>query len=465
LSDNAPEKNSGSFRDPSGYVFEKDGRILRVVTAAGAPDYERARDAGIFERLVEDGRLVPLTEVDEPISGPVAARYVLEHERIRYVTYPYEWSFELLKCAALFHLDLQIDLLERGFTLSDATAYNIQFRGIRPVFIDHLSIRAYREGEYWLGHSQFCQQFLNPLLLRVFRDINPNSWYRGNLEGISVSDFARLVPFRKKFSWNVFTNVVLQERFQRGTSSGPDKAAGVTRRPLPKEGYLGLLKQLRNWINRLEPRNAVRTVWADYSDKNTYADEEHRLKREFVAAFVQDLKPDTYIDLGCNTGEYSELALENGAGYALGFDFDQQALDSAYGRAQAKKLNFLPVYLDARNPSPNQGWRQTERKGFAERFRADAVVALAFEHHLAIAHNVPLAEVIGWITAIAPQGVIEFVPKSDPTIRRMLALREDIFPGYTEEAFVAELSAVGEIVAKQQVSQSGRTLFRFRRNG
>ena len=107
---------------------------------------------------------------------------------------------------------------------------------------------------------------------------------------------------------------------------------------------------------------------------------------------------------------------------------------------------------------------QAERAGFGKRVRVDGVIALAFEHHLAIAKNVPLPQVVEWLVERAPTGIIEFVPKIDPTVQKMLALREDIFDDYTIEAFTTALSQRGRIVKQKEVSQSGRTLFVFDRS-
>lgn len=458
-----PARNVGSFRDPSGHIYESKGGIFRTVAPIAAPEYEATRDSGLMRSLVDSQKLVDFGEVGQDrLSGlPARAAYILEHPRLSFISYPYEWSFSLLRDAALFHLDLHLEVLERGFTLSDASAYNIQFNGPHPIFIDHLSLRRYRDGEFWTGHRQFCEQFLNPLLLRSLFGVPHNSWYRGNLEGISVGDIAKLVRFRHKFSWNMLSHVVLQNRFQQGVSADKAPSASLKERRLPLSGYKGLLKQLRNWIGRLTPERLGSTVWGNYATTHTYSGEEEAAKKQFVADFVKASGVKTTIDLGCNTGDYSKIALECGGERALGFDFDQQALDRAHHRAKDQKLNFLPLFLDAKNPSPDQGWRQAERSGLATRTKADAVFALAFEHHLTIAHNVPLEQVIGWITDIAPRGVLEFVPKSDPTVQKMLALREDIFPDYTEENFARILSSLRRVEKKETVSNSGRVLYAF----
>ncbi|MBY3515009.1 class I SAM-dependent methyltransferase [Rhizobium laguerreae] len=450
---------AGSFRDPAGYVFRRGDSFFRAVTLHGAADYNATRASGILKWLSDDGRLVRILD-EQPSSDGNAT--ILEVERLPWITHPYEWSFQLLKTAALFHLDLHLALLERKFTLSDATAYNVQFVGTNPIFIDHLSIRPYREGEFWTGHRQFCEQFLTPLLLRAYLDVPHNAWYRGSMEGIAVSDLVKILPLHKKLSWNVLTNIVLQDKFQAGTSSKETRFS-VKERKLPKQAFTAMLRQMHAWISRLQPADKKKTVWADYSLVNTYNDAERQAKHNFVGEYVRSVGPKTVIDLGCNSGEYSERALASGATSVVGFDFDVQALDRAYENAISRKLNLLPLFLDARNPSPNQGWMGTERLGFGERMRADGLLALAFEHHLAIAHNVPLDQLVQWLLSVAPTGVIEFVPKSDPTVQRMLALRDDIFPNYDVHEFERILAANAVVERSEIVSQSGRTLFQFRR--
>lgn len=455
---------AGSFRDPAGGVFESNGRILRSVTKSGASAFRATRAAGVLDTLVDEGMLVPYAEVPlsaaDTHSGLV---HLLEHPRLKTISHPYEWSFSLLRDAALFHLDLQLKLLEQGFALSDASAYNVQFDGPWPVFIDHLSIRPYRDGEFWLGHRQFCEQFLNPLLLRSINGIAHNAWYRGNLEGIATADLARILPLGRKLSWNVLVHVLLQDRFQQSSAASETIGQQLRQGRLPKAQFRAMLDQLRKWIGTLRPAGSRPTTWANYAANNTYADAESQAKKRFVADFIGASGVTSVIDLGCNTGDYSKLCLESGASRMVGFDFDQQALDGAHARAKAEELNFLPLFLDARNPSPDQGWLQSERAGFAARFNADAVLALAFEHHLAIAHNAPLGQVLDYILAIAPQGVIEFVPKSDPTVKTMLALREDIFPDYDEVSFRSLLSQRARIVREEQISASGRRMFAFQR--
>lgn len=456
-----------SFRDPSGHVYQLDGRIFRTVTNRAAEDYEFLRQSGFLSSLADRGWLIDSKEVDPAILGSagVEARYVLEHPQLPFISYPYEWPFQVLKAAALFHLDLHLEALENNITLSDASAYNVQFKGTRPIFIDVLSLRRYRDGEFWLGHRQFCDQFLNPLLLRALLAVPHNAWYRGNLEGITTLELSRLLPVRRKLSWNVIIHVVLHARLQESAIRKRDSnIKAVNEKTLPRVAFRNMLVQLRRWVDGLEPGDRGKTVWRDYEINHTYAPDEESAKRKFVAEFVNKTKPKLLWDLGCNTGEYSAIALDAGAEYSIGFDSDHAALDTAFARAMAKGLNFLPLFVDATNPSPEQGWRQRERQGLQNRAKADAILALAFEHHLAIRRNVPLNELVSWITSLAPRGVIEFVQKDDPTIQQMLAFRDDIFREYSEYAFTAALERNARIVREETISSTRRRLFWYDRS-
>ena len=434
---------------------------------AGVDDYEYVRDSGFLKLLKTEGLVVSGEEVDFSLVGPVAddAVYVVEHPLLPIISYPYEWSFLALKEAALLHLNIQIRALKAGISLSDASAYNIQFLGPKPIFIDYLSFRKYQDGEFWIAHRQFCEQFLNPLLLRSILGVAHNAWYRGNQEGIGTTDLARLLPVHKKLSWNVLTQVVLQARFQNSAvSSKVTKVAeAANTRKLPKSSYLAMLRNLHKWIARLEPPDTGATVWGAYADSNSYGNAEAKAKSAFIAKFASAVKPRQLWDIGCNTGEYTKVALFSGAASAVGFDFDQGALEQAFARASAEKLNFLPLFLDAANESPSQGWAGYERMGLAKRKSADALISLAFVHHMAITRNIPLNQLVDWLIGFAPDGVIEFVPKTDPMVQDILRLRDDVFQDYTPENFLACVSSQAEIVDRATVTESGRLLVRYQR--
>ena len=335
--------------------------------------------------------------------------------------------------------------------------------GAKAVFIDLLSIAPYKSGDYWLGYRQFCEQFLNPLLLNSHMGISHYNWYRGNLEGISTKEINKLLSFKQKLSWRTFFHICLQSKLEDNSLKSPTKFLDRKKsiKPLPESGYTGLITQMYNWIKDLEPKKNQNSVWKDYAKKNTYLENETKYKHDIVYNFAKKNNPKKLIDLGCNIGDYSITALKGGARLVIGYDFDNQAINMAFKKAKKHGHNFLPLYLDATNPSPNQGWLQNERKGFKERNSSDAVIALAFIHHLVIGKNIPFNQAILFITSIGKRGLIEFVPKNDETVQSMLTWREDIFLDYNEKNFENLLSEKVKINNTYNISSSGRKIYEF----
>ncbi len=454
----------GSFRDPDGRVFRIGEKVFRSVTGSAARNFARAEEAGVMRKLVDRGQLVDFTDVTEQASkvGIEQADVILSHPQIPFISYPYEWSFSLHKAAALAHLDLHLELLSEDFTLVDATAYNMQFDGTRPVHIDHLSIRPYEDGEIWAAHRQFCMQFLNPLLMWSMLDLQPNHWFRGSLEGIAPEDLAKLVPLRKRLNWTVLTHVIAQATLQNRSVQSTTGSSRYREARLPRSSFEGMLRGLRGAIAKMEVPSH-KTVWGEYANNTSYAAPEAAAKHDLVKEAVAAIKPGLLYDIGCNTGDYSKSALEAGAGKVIGFDFDHGALEIAFKRAQLEQLDLLPLWLDAANPSPSQGWGEAERMGLSKRAKPDALLALAFIHHIAIGRNVPLDMAVDWLVSLAPAGVIEFPHKEDPMVQLLLSQRPDIFPDYHNDTFANLLSQRAQIVKAVDVLPT-RTLYWFQRN-
>lgn len=458
--------DAGSFRDPSGRVLRYENRILRAVFEAGVPQFGAVKDSGVLNEMIGDGWLLPAeTPADDGLDALApGAIHWLEHPVLDFVSYPYEWCFSALKAAALHHLDFHVALLGRGFTLSDATAYNIQFRGTKPVFIDHLSIIPYEEGSAWVGQRQFGMQFLNPLYLWAKKGIAPHAWYRGSLEGIEPEELVKVLGLRDRLSFTVLAHIVGPAAFARrrvadGLDTKPHRAA-----QLPKQRLIAILTSLRDYIGGLVLSNE-KTIWDDYAVHNSYDDARRKAKHSFVAETVRQASPDILFDIGCNSGEFSSTATESGARSVIGFDFDFGALERAFALFDKSNAPVLPLWLDATNPSPSQGWAGAERKSMQDRSNADMMLGLAVIHHLAIAKNIPLDMAVDWLMSLAPSGVIEFPSKSDPMVVQLLRHRSDIFPDYTEEAFLQHVAKRGQIVRQDRIGEGGRLILAYDRRG
>lgn len=457
---------SGSFRDPSGNVFKHENKILRTVSKIAEEKYLSIKN--IIQDSIKNNFLIDTIEInDESLKKKFNSSFLLEHKKIPYISYPYEWTFEQLRCAALHHLNYQIFLLDRGFVLTDASAYNIQFIGSNPIFIDSLSLREYENGAPWEGHNQFCEQFLNPLVFSSENKINFNNIYKGSFEGIKNSEIINMLKFMTKIKPVIFFNILLPNFFdslskKKKISESLNKKIFIKKNLFSKNAYLWLINSLKKFIiNIKNPSN--KTFWGRYNEEKNYSEVNYNIKRSIVKEFIERNKLKKIADIGCNDGDFSELCILSGSEYVVGFDYDQNSLEKSVLRSKEKKLNFLPLYLDATNPSSNMGWFQKERDGFLERCDFDGLIALAFEHHLTIAKNIPLNDMINWLLSIARVGLIEFIPKNDPTIQIMLALKGDIFPDYTEENFVKFLSSKALILNVNKIGDSGRKVYEYRK--
>lgn len=451
----------GSFRDPAGKIYYENNRILRKLTTLGSERFSKLKESNIISKSIQKGFLIETKEIEDNEKNN--KDLILEHEKIPYISYPYEWSFSQLKDAAIFHLDFHLFLLENDATLIDASAYNIQFIGSKLKFIDVLSIQKYTEGELWAGHKQFCENFLNPLILKSKKGVKFNNWFKGNLEGIETNELNNLLSIFDKLSYNIFIHVYLLNKLEEKYRSRKSlKPIAKNNKKISKKSLMAILSQLRKFITGLHDYKSIST-WDDYSTNNSYSSEDKNNKKDCVTQFCKKNNFELIADLGCNDGEYSILSLENGCKKVIGFDFDINVINKAYKNSNIGNLHFLPLYLDATNPSANIGWYQEERKGFIERANFNAIIALAFEHHLAIAKNIPLNDVVNWLVSLAPTGLIEFVPKEDETIKKMLEFKGDIFPEYTEENFEKYLLRNSKIISKSKVSSSGRTIYEYKR--
>lgn len=451
----------GSFRDPSGFVFTADGRLYRQINHVFADEFDACVTSGLYDDLATSGLLVAHRDVGVEYAAAPGAHAVIEPMRVPFVSYPYEWSFGQLRDAALLTLQIQERALARGFVLRDASAYNVQFRDGTPVFIDTLSFERYEEGRPWTAYKQFCEHFLVPLALMSATDVRCGRLQREYLDGIPLDLASRLLPRRSWTRLGMLLHIHLHARAMRRYASASVAQVSGARR-MSQRALTGLLTGLRDAVQALEWRPAG-TQWADYTTDNNYSGQSIEAKRQLVREFVAAAAPQTVWDLGGNTGMFSRVAREI-AESVVCFDVDPAAVERNYRQVrETGETGLLPLQLDLMNPSPANGWAHEERLSLEDRGPADLVMALALVHHLAIAYNVPLGRVAEFLARLSGSLVIEFVPKTDSQVVRLLMNRADIFPDYTVEGFERAFEPHWSIENRQRVGDSQRTLYLMRR--
>lgn len=447
----------GSFRDPAGFVFERDGTLYRQVDVSYAERFDAFRSSGLEAGLVDEGLLVRHEDADPELAARPGAHAVLRPERIPFVSYPYEWCFGQLRDAALTTLAAQRLAMSRGFTLRDASAFNVQFLRGRPVLIDLVSFEPIQPGEPWVAYGQFCRHFLAPLAVMAGRDVRLGKLSRGFLDGIPLDLAASLLSRRARLRPGIMLHLAAHARSGRKIGGGERGDRGFSER-----AFQGLIESLESTVRGLD-WDPPETVWSGYyGDCHTYSAEALTRKEELVGKLLEEASPSTVWDLGANTGRFSRIAAANGA-FTVSLDADPAVVEASYRRVREEGTpDVLPLVMDLSDPSPRLGWAHRERMSLADRGPADMVMALALVHHLAIGNNVPLPDLAGWLRELGTWALVEFVPKSDPQIREMLSLREDVFPAYTEDGFRAAVEVPFEVARREPIEGSDRSLYLLR---
>jgi hypothetical protein len=452
-------RSTASFRDPSGFVYSRGGVIYRQVQPSYRADFERLIESGLYAELTHRRLLIPHENVDHSLAFDTTAERVLRPERIPFISYPYEWCFSQLQDAALLTLDVHKAAIERGMTLKDASAFNVTVHRGRPIFLDTLSFEQRREGEPWQAYRQYCEHFLAPLALMAKRDLRLGRLLRVHLGGIPLDLAARMLPLSSWLRPSLLLHIRLHAATQRRYAGKPLER---NHRAVTRRAMLGLIDSLRTATESLRPASGGEG-WAAYYDETNYSEASFERKASLVRAYLQELRPQTVWDLGANTGVFSRIAAET-ASLVVSLDFDQQAVEANYRRLREEgRENICPLWLDLANPSEGLGWAGAERASLAERGPADTVLALALVHHLAIGNNTPLDAIAAFLARLGRSLIIEFVPKSDSQVQRLLASRQDIFGDYRKDAFEAAFGRHFEIRRSEIVAGSERTLYMMSR--
>lgn len=459
----AAEKVEGSFRDPSGYLFVQGGVLYRRISCSYKPHYDQLRNSGLYEKLVERHMLVRHDEMDTWVPGDRGGHLDIKPERIPVISYPYEWSFSQLQDAALLTLSIMKEALSSGMVLKDASAYNIQFLRGKPILIDTLSFEKYVEGRPWVAYKQFCEHFLAPLAVMALRDIRLGQLLKSNLDGLPLSLVSALLPRSTFLKFGLLAHLHLHALSARYYS---DKVGTATSsKTVTRDALFAIVASLHRAIASLS-WDPPRSQWVRYyASEHNYAPEAMEEKKQFVEECLDAIQPGSVIDLGANTGSFSRLAVRRGL-ETVSCDSDPGCVEISYRAVRdSREEKLLPLLADLTNPSPAVGWDNRERPAIAERVRGDAVFALALVHHLAISNNVPLVRVASYFARFGRYLIVEFVPKNDDMVRRMLSTREDIFEEYSRGGFERAFGAYFKIIRSKDLKASPRTLYLMERHG
>lgn len=457
----------GSFRDRDSRVIVSDDAIYRALSPEGTEDWLALAGSPLLEQLTSTGQLIGSREVESSVLGesgellPTGVERVLEHDRVPFVSYPYEWTFSMLQDAAKLQLDLGIAAIGEGLNLKDATPYNVQYLGARPTFIDVGSFEKITAGEPWIAYRQFCMLYLYPLLFQAHKDIPFHPWLRGSIDGIQPIDAIKVFSLPDRLRRGVFLHTSLHARLdRRANRSGPGSAEqNRTTRQVKPSQLQAQLQSMRRLVSKLKWK-AGETSWSGYRQSNTYSDDDDRRKQAFVAEVAANEKPALTWDMGCNDGAYSRIVAESSA-KVVAFDFDHATVEALYRSLREEgNTRILPLVSNLADPSPALGWRGLERKTLVDRGAPDLMLALALIHHVSISANIPIADFLQWARELDTTLVIEFPKRTDPMVRALLANKHDgANPDYEEGNFERELERRFKVERREELPSGDRILF------
>ena len=473
-----------SLRDPSGNLLIVDERIIRIVNRHGLPDLNAFLHSTASQSFVESSELVGTnfldrTELAEVLENEEASSLfnqsagamIVEHERVPFQSFPYEWPAEMLHAAAALTLNLAEKLLDEGFGLKDASPYNVLFRGPRPVFIDLLSFEQRDPRDpTWLPYAQFVRTFLLPLLVNQRFHLGLNQLLTTHRDGIEPEEVVRLCGRLQKFRSPFLTLATIPARlaarhatddatiYQQKILDDPAKARFIFRR---------VLKSVRRKLEQVAPRAGKHSGWSNYTEHNQYTADYLPLKQRFVEDVLAYYRPEKVLDVGCNTGDFSAQAARSGAS-VVAIDYDPVVVGELWRKASANDLDILPLVVNLARPTPGIGWRNQECPSFLERARGhfNAVLMLAVIHHLLVSERIPLAEILNLAAELTTDVlVIEFISPADPMFRRISRGRDHLFQDLTQASFETACRKRFEIVRSERLDKTERWLYLMRKKG
>ena len=462
-------KDAGSFRDPANSVYQLIDdtgkiRIIRGLREDALKNYKELITQEFYLDLSSEGSLVETREIsnkdfDKPSEGKWSG--YIEHEQIPFISYPYEWPFSMLKDAALLHLELMEKSLESGWTLKDATPYNIQWKNLKPIFIDIPSFEPWIKGEPWVGYRQFCSMFLAPLLLKSHLNIDYVDILRSSLDGISPTESIKLFQGLNKFKKGVISHIYFPSKVENSILNRERDDAYAKKRKAPshsKAMIIGLVQSLRRLINRLNYKIG-HSDWSQYDITHSYDDSDFNSKKKFIEKHASSRFREQIWDIGCNTGTFSDICSQH-CDQVISIDSDFVAIEKLFlSQKEKTSSNILPIVMNLANTSPSQGFASKERKSFEERGNPELIICLALIHHMRISSNIPNIEFLKYLRSFDAEIIIEFVDRHDEMVKKLLTNKKEDYPDYNKQDFLREVQKYFEIKDRQSLKNDNREIF------
>jgi hypothetical protein len=449
-------KNPSSFRDVDGFVFEYEGTIYRAINENYLDIYAKLMESGLYEKLINEELLIPHSEEKTiPLTIP-GHSLIIKPFQVKNITYPYEWSYEQMRDAAICTLKIQEISLSYGFSLKDATPFNIQFIDGKPRLIDTLSFFI-NDKKAWFAYKQFCESFFAPLVLSAFVDHDIGRIGRIYHNGIPLLLASTMLPHRTWFKPSILVHLHMHARAQQSAGKIEKKRGESISNP---GNQARLIFSLQSAVSSL-PKTKSFLNWTNYYSGDCVHPMYLKNKIEIVEKALSEMKPQTVIDVGCNTGVFSKIASKY-SNMVIAIDRDPSSIESLYGVAKQEKItNLIPLVIDILNPSPSLGWMNHERSSFLERIDPDVIFLLGISHHLLGQANITFPMLAELCSKSRKFVFFEFIPDSDSKYKELFRTRVNQFEWYTQEELLKVFENQFTVKNVWKIEPTDRTIFLF----
>ncbi|MBS1532924.1 MAG: class I SAM-dependent methyltransferase [Bacteroidetes bacterium] len=445
--------NYASYRDPAARVVKKPDGWYRYVFKAYQKEFDYLMQSGLYAELVQKDLMIGHEEVEIDSDDPAIYK-MIRPGQIAFQSYPFEWSYNQWRKALIALLDINSIALKYGMILKDATPYNFYLNKGKAVLLDTTSFVLFTPNDPWVAYRQFCEEFLGPVALMRYNGAEWAKLTMAAVRGLGLPFISRQLPKASRLSSACLLHIHLHARYTG--------KKGKAKKGFTAEKLLSLFAMLRSSVNAWDIPYRHNGHWDDYYDQG---DVPYIISKErILIRWLSEIRPDSVIDLGTNTGRFAFLAAKH-AKRVIGVDFDEHCIDVAEHAIEKESLaNITVLSADLAQPSPGLGVMNKEYPPLLERGQSDLALALALVHHLCIDMNISLAQVAEMVAALSEKyAIVEFVPEADDRAAQLIANRGGVFTGYSEELFITALSAYFDQVEEVEVSPTKRKLYLFKK--
>ena len=440
-----------SFKDYSARVFQQEGIYYRAITPEYQAEYEHLMTSGLYSELVQSKLLNPHQEVE--LSTEQEAYKILYPQQIDFLSLPFEWCYAQWRKVLLAYLEINLIALKYGLILKDATPYNFCLQGGKALLFDTSSFAFFKEPNYWIAYRQFCEEMLGPFALMHYRGMRWGRLMLASHQGLPLDFISQNLPRKSYLNLSCLLHLHLHAKSYQKPGAKKGNSQGFS-----QEKLIEVFSMIKGIVQKWDTYHQYPNYWSEYYDIDIETDEYLQDKQETVKAYLQSCNVKSVLDLGANTGKFSELACYY-ADRVIALEFDKKCVDyieKTITETGNKKLHTL--LGDLSQTSPDFGLLGKEHFSIFKRAKSDLVLVLALVHHLALSKLIPFELITDLVHEFSNRYVlIEFIEKSDRKVNQLLQTNPRYYP--SKEEFELIIQQKFTILQQKTLDKSVRTLY------